>query len=206
MKTMKPTDKEQETEKLTHILTQLQNIYYKKKEHLEELELEIAELHTAINNLSSLISGKSFASADELYLDLKSNKNQISDNDYFKEDLPVEKFKGTSIKRKIFSSDKHYEEDLICVLNLIDLKRVEIKFVDPEKRGIIETSEDFIKIFLKGALIKIKESNPNLSVNYNFFKNTDKIEKIYLSNLTSIKDYDLITEKVRELLACEKTS
>jgi hypothetical protein len=204
MKTMKPSDKEQETEKLTHLLSQLQNIYFKKKEYLEELELEIAELHAAINNLSSLISGKSFASADELYLGVKPDENQISDNDYFKEGLPEEKFKGTSIKRKIFSNDKHNEEDLICVLNLIDLKMVEIKFIEPEKRAIMETSEDFITIFLKGALIKIKEGNPNLSVSYNFFKNTDKIEKIYLSNLTSIKDYDLITEKVRELLAHEK--
>ena len=185
---MNPSDKEQETEKLTQVLSQLQSIYYKKKEQLEELKLEISELNTAINNLSSLISSKSFTSAE----------------DYFKEGLPEEKFKGTSIKRKIFSTDKTNEEDLQCVLNLIDLRKVEVKFIDPEKRMIKETSEDFINIFLKGALMKIKELSPNLSVNYKFFKNTDKIEKIFLSNLTSIKDYDLITEKVRELLALEK--
>ena len=199
-----PSDKDRETEKLSRILSQIQNIYYKKKDQLAELEFEISELQTTINNLSSLISGKSFASADELYSDLTPDMSQIADEDYFKEGLPEDKFKGTSIKRKIFSSDKHNEEDLLCVLNLIDLKKVEVKFIDPEKRAIMETSEAFITIFLRGALIKIKESNPNLSVSYKFFKNTDKIEKIFLSNLTSIKDYDLITEKIRELLALEK--
>jgi hypothetical protein len=205
MKTMKPTEKEYETEKLTHILSQLQNVYYKKKEQLDELNLEVTELLTAINDLKSLISDKSFSSADELYSDLKQNEIQTPYTDYFKEGLPEEKFKGTSIKRKIFSSDKHNENDLLCVLNLIDRKMVEIKFIDPGKSAIIETSEDFINIFLKGALIKIKEEgNPNLSVSYKLFKNTEKIEKIYLSNLTSIKEYDLITEKIHELLTCKK--
>jgi hypothetical protein len=206
MKTMKPTEREYETKKLSHILSQLQNVYYKKKEHLDELNLEVTELLTAINDLKSLISDKSFSRADELYSDLKQSEIQTPYSDYFKEGLPEEKFKGTSIKRKIFSSDKHNENDLLCVLNLIDRKMVEIKFIDPGKSAIIETSEDFITIFLKGALIKIKEANPNLSVSYKLFKNTDKIEKIYLSNLTSIKEYDLITEKVHELLTCKKTN
>ncbi|GAG97188.1 unnamed protein product, partial [marine sediment metagenome] len=73
---------------------------------------------------------------------------------------------------------------------------------DPENRAIQETSERFINVFLKGALIRIKENNPNLSISYRF-KNTDKIEYITISNLSSIEDYDLITEKIRELLARE---
>ncbi|MHA2290353.1 MAG: hypothetical protein ACXABG_16320, partial [Promethearchaeota archaeon] len=93
-------------------------------------------------------------------------------------------------------------ENLLCVLNLYDFKKVEIKFIDPEKRGIQETSSNFINVFLKGALIKIKENNPNLSISYRF-KNVDKIEYIIISNLSSIEDYDLITEKIRELLALE---
>jgi len=82
----------------------------------------------------------------------------------------------------------------LCVLNLYDFKRVEIKFIDPENRAIQETSERFINVFLKGALIRIKENNPNLSINY---------QHITISNLSSIEDYDLITEKIRELLARE---
>ena len=118
---MNPSDKEQETEKLTQIHSQLQSIYYKKKEQLEELKFEISELTIAINNLSSLISSKTFTSAD----------------DYFKEGLPEEKFKGTSIKRKIFSTNKSNEEDLQCILNLIDLSKVEVKFIEPDRKSVV---------------------------------------------------------------------
>ncbi|MFX0033257.1 MAG: hypothetical protein ACFE8E_13755 [Candidatus Hodarchaeota archaeon] len=187
------TDNEKETEKLIKVLSLLQNIYNKKQEQLEDLQLEIKELHGIINNLNSIISNQSFTSADEIYAKLLSEE-------YFKEGISEEKFKGTNIKRKIFSPD---EKDLLCVLNFYDFKRLEIKFIDPEIRDIKETSEDFINLFLKGALIKIKERYPNLSVNYSFYKNTDKIEYIHISNLNSIEDYDLITEKIRVLLASE---
>lgn len=193
MKTMGFTDNEKETEKLIKVLSLLQNIYNKKQEQLEDLQLEIKELHGIINNLNSIISNQSFTSADEIYAKLLSEE-------YFKEGISEEKFKGTNIKRKIFSPD---EKDLLCVLNFYDFKRLEIKFIDPEIRDIKETSEDFINLFLKGALIKIKERYPNLSVNYSFYKNTDKIEYIHISNLNSIEDYDLITEKIRVLLASE---
>ena len=199
---MDSNNKENETEKLTHILSVVQNLYYKKKEQLEDLELEISDLQSVLNQINSLISKQSFSSADELYSKLQSLENKTAD-DYFKEEISEESFKGTNIKRKIFSNQNQEEENLLCVLNLYDFKRVEIKFIDPEKRAIQETSEGFINVFLKGALIKIKENNPNLSISYRF-KNTDKIEYITISNLSSIEDYDLITTKIRELLAREE--
>ena len=199
---MDSNNKENETEKLTHILSVVQNLYYKKKEQLEDLELEISDLQSVLNQINSLISKQSFSSADELYSKLQSLENKTVD-DYFKEEISEESFKGTNIKRKIFSNQNQEEENLLCVLNLYDFKRVEIKFIDPEKRAIQETSEGFINVFLKGALIKIKENNPNLSISYRF-KNTDKIEYITISNLSSIEDYDLITTKIRELLAREE--
>ncbi|MFX0077468.1 MAG: hypothetical protein ACFE96_18650 [Candidatus Hermodarchaeota archaeon] len=198
---MDSNNNENDTEKLTRILSIVQNLYYKKKEQLEELELEISEIQSVLTTINSLISNKSFSSADELYSKLHSQEKKSID-DYFNEEISEEKFKGTNIKRKIFSNQNQEEENLLCVLNLYDFKRVEIKFIDPEKRGIHETSENFINIFLKGALIKIKENNPNLSISYRF-KNVDKIEYINISNLSSIEDYDLITTKIRELLACE---
>jgi len=193
--------KENETEKLTRILSVVQNLYYKKKEQLEDLELEISDLQSVLNQINALISNKSFSSADELYSKLQSLEKKTVD-DYFKEEISEETFKGTNIKRKIFANQNQKEENLLCVLNLYDFKRVEIKFIDPENRAIQETSERFINVFLKGALIRIKENNPNLSISYRF-KNTDKIEYITISNLSSIEDYDLITEKIRELLARE---
>ena len=203
---MTPTensDKHTETEKLTQMLSMLQNLYYKKKEQLAELQTEISEIHSILNFLNSMIISKSFSTADEIYPNLVKS-NDIAVEDYFKEDISEEKFKGTNIKRKIFSNKKQKEEDLLCILNLYDFKKVEIKFMNPETRAIKETSENFINLFLRGALIKIKENNPNLSVSYSFYKNTDKIEYIHISNLHSIQDYDLITEKIRELLASEK--
>ena len=200
---MDSKDAENETEKLTKVLSIVQNLYYKKEEQLEDLKIEISELHTVLDYINSLISKQSFSSADEIYSKLL-NREEKSIDDYFKKDISQEDFDGTNIKRKIFSSQNENEENLLCVLNLYDFKRAEIKFIDPEKREIQETSENFINIFLKGALIKIKENNPNLSINYTFFKNSDKVEYIHISNLSSIEDYDLITDKIRELLACEK--
>ncbi len=198
---MDSNNKENETEKLTRILSVVQNLYYKKKEQLEDLELEISDLQSVLNQINALISNKSFSSADELYTKLQSLEKKPVD-DYFNEEISEETFKGTNIKRKIFANQNQKDESLLCVLNLYDFKRVEIKFIDPENRAIQETSERFINVFLKGALIRIKENNPNLSISYRF-KNTDKIEYITISNLSSIEDYDLITEKIRELLARE---
>lgn len=198
---MESNKKENDTEKLTRILSIVQNLYYKKIDQMEDLKLEISEIQSVLSNINSLISNQSFSSADELYSKLLSKGNKSVD-EYFNEKISEEAFKGTNIKRKIFSNQNQEEENLLCVLNLYDFKKVEIKFIDPEKRGIQETSEKFINIFLKEALIKIKENNPNLSISYQF-RNVDKIEYINISNLSSIEDYDLITAKIRELLAFE---
>ena len=198
---MESNNKENETEKLTRILSIIQNLYYKKKDQIEDLKLEISEIQAVLNDINSLVSNKSFSSADELYSKSLTQEKKSLD-EYFNEEISEETFKGTNIKRKIFSNQDQEEENLLCVLNLYDFKKVEIKFIDPEIRGIQETSGNFINIFLKGALIKIKENNPNLSISYRF-RNIDKIEYIIISNLSSIEDYDLITAKIRELLACE---
>lgn len=201
---MDPKDTEKEIEKLSSMLSKIQNIYYKKKEDLEELKLEIEELKDVLNLLNTLVSGKSFQSADEIYSKALAKKTDLqNDDEYFVEEISREKVEGTNIKRKIFSKNKDNDEELLCVLNFYDFNRVEIKFIDPEKRIVKETSEDFIQIFLKGALIKIKENNPQLSVDYDYFRNTGFIEKMSIKGLKSIKDYDIITSKMRELLAKE---
>ena len=186
---------EKDTKNLTELLSKLQTLYHQKKEQLEVLHQEIEELRSILASLNALISTKSFLSADQLY----SEKKKTSE-DYFKEDVSQEEFKGTNVKRKIFSEDKNEEEHLICVLNFYDYQKVNIKFIDPEIRAIDETNENFMNIFLRGALIKIKETNPDLNISYDFYKDTKLIEFININNLTSIKDYDLITEKIRELL------
>ncbi len=156
MKSMVTKDSENEIEKLSQMLSKLQEIYYKKKEQLTELELEINELREVINFLGSLISGKSFQRADELYSKEILEKTNISDEDqYFVEEIPKKKVEGTNIKRKIFSKRNGKDDELLCILNCYDLNRVKIKIIDPIKRAIKETSEDFIHIFLKEGLIKI---------------------------------------------------
>lgn len=206
MNPMDHREKETDIQKLSSMLSKIQDLYYKKKEQLEELQLEISELREIINYLNSFISNKSFYSADEIYTKTLKKRKDISEEDYFIEEIPKEKVKGTNIKRKIFSKEGEKETSLLCILNFHDFNEVEIKFIEPETRLIKESSEDFIRIFLKGALIKIKESNPNLNVSYNYFKNSDMIESINISNLNSIKQYDLITSKIRELLTIEISS
>lgn len=207
MKSMDPKDTENEIEKLSQMLSKIQNIYYKKKEQLEELHSEIGELREVLNFLNSLISGKSFHSADEIYSKTLLKKTDASiEEQYFVEEIPKERVEGTNIKRKIFAKSKGRDEELLCILNFYDFNRIEIKIIDPEKRSIKETSEDFIRIFIKGALIKIKDNNPKMSLNYEHFKNSDLIERISISQLKSIDEYDLITSKMRELLASEVSS
>ena len=44
--------KDKEIKKLSEILSIIQNLYYKKKEHLEELQLEISKLKEVLNYLN----------------------------------------------------------------------------------------------------------------------------------------------------------
>ncbi|MFX1324255.1 MAG: hypothetical protein ACFE8N_04815, partial [Promethearchaeota archaeon] len=200
-------DKESEIEKLSQMLSKIQNLYYKKKEQLEELQIEITELREVLNYLNSLISNKSFQSADKIYSQtLQKDEKMSVDEHYFVEEVPRERVQGTNIKRKIFSKDKEKDSKLLCVLNFLDFNEVKIKLIDPKDRAIRETSEDFIHIFLKGALLKIKDTNPDLDLSYTHIKNSDLIELITLSNLKSIQEYDLITSKMRELLAKQVSS
>lgn len=197
-------DSENEIETLSHILSKIQNIYYRKKEQLEEMKSQISELRDVLNFINSLISGKSFHSADEIYTkSLDEKVDKPGEEEYFVEEISKEKVEGTNIKRKIFSKKKEVDDELLCILNFYDFNRVELKFINPEKRSIKETSEDFIRIFLKGALIMIKENSPDLSLEYSYFKKTEFIEKMTITKVRSIKEYDIITSKMRELLAKE---
>ncbi|MFX1376701.1 MAG: hypothetical protein ACFFA0_12905 [Promethearchaeota archaeon] len=197
-------DNKTEIEKLSLLLSKIQNLYYKKKDQLEELQTEITELREVLNFLNSLISNKSFQGADEIYSkSLQEVESKTAEERYFVEEMPKDRVKGTNIKRKIFSKEKDNESKLLCILNFLDFNEVEIKLIDPMDRSIRETSEDFITVFLKGALLKIKDNNPGLSLNYEYFKNSKLIEQIKISNLKSIQEFDLITSKIRELLAKE---
>jgi len=204
MNSMSRKENDTEIEKLTLVASKIQNLYYKKLEQLDELREEISELKEVLNDLNSTISDKSFHSADEIYSKTLKTLNKKSYEEYFAEDIPKEHVKGTTIKRKIFSKENGDEEVLLCVLNFIDMESIEIKFVNPELKSITETSEGFIKIFLKGALVKLKENHPNLSVSYDHLKDSDVIKLIRISNVNSIAAYDLITDKMRELLTTKK--
>ena len=200
---MERRENDSEIEKLSKILSSIQNLYYKKNEQLEELEAEISELKNVLNNINSMVSNKSFHSADEIYNNALNISEVVPNKDYFNEEIENENVKGTNIKRKIFSENN---QDLLCVLNFIDFSFIEIKFLNPSERSIKETSEDFISIFIKGALVKIKEKNPDLTLKCNYLKDTDIIENIQISRVNSINEYDLITSKIRELLSQQVAS
>ena len=207
MKSMDLGDNGTEIEKLSQILSKIQNIYHKKNEQLEELQNEISELREVLNFLNSMISTKSFQSADMIYSKTLQERDKKQDEtQYFVNDIPSERVKDTNIKRKIFSKSDEKDPKLLCILNFLDLNKVQIKVIDPMERKIRETSEDFIRTFLKEALLKIKDNTPELALDYEYFKNTDVIEYINITNLKSIEEYDLITSKMRELLTKQMTS
>lgn len=195
---MDDNEKKISLEKLSEILSTIQNIYYKKNEQIEELQQEIADLKDVLNYLNSIISIQSFHSADELYQEakIKLENSALPIEEYFQEEITDDNAKGTKIKSKIFSED----DNLLCILNFIDSNMIEIKFIEPEVRNIQETSENFIGIFLREALLPIKDKNPELELNYRYYKDSNIIENIEILNIKSIKDFDLIVAKLRELL------
>jgi len=204
MKSLDLGEDKTEIEKLSQMLSKIQNLYYRKKDQLEEIQQEITELRDFLNFLNSFISNKSFQSADKLYSEsLQKIGVQQPEDQYFVEEVPKERAKGTNIKRKIFANENENDKDpkLLCILNFLDFNQVEIKIVNPIDSPVRESSEEFIRIFLRGALLRIKNSNPELLLEYEHFKDTDLIECIKVLNLKSIQDYDLITSKMRELLA-----
>ena len=117
--------------------------------------------------------------------------------EYFSENRPKKLLRGTILKRKLFCKSN---STLLSILYFYDFHTVEIKFVNPEATAIREKTENFIRVFLKGALVEIKENNPHLVLKYEFYKDSDIIETIKISNLNSLHEFDLITEKLRELL------
>ena len=70
-----------------------------------------------MNFLNTLISGKSFHSADEIYSKtLIKRPTEPDEEEYFVEEISKEKVEGTNIKRKIFSKSKGKEEELLCIM------------------------------------------------------------------------------------------
>jgi len=207
MKSMDFGDNETEIEKLSQILTKIQNLYNKKNEQLEELQNEISDLREVLNLLNSMISTKSFQSADIIYSkSMQEVDKKQDDTQYFVNDISSDRVKDTNIKRKIFSEADEKDSKLLGILNFLDLNKVHIKLIDPMDRKIRETSEAFIRTFLKEALLKIKDTSPDLALDYEYFKNSDVIECIIITNLKSIEEFDLITSKMRELLTRKNTS
>ena len=187
-------------EKLTEILSKIQNVYYRKQEQLEELRQQISEMKEIINSLNFLISKQSFHSADELYLQ-KVKELETKPEKYFDDELSKDIVEGTTLKRKIFASPE--ERELLCLLEFKDMSQLEIIFTNPELTTLRETSESFINILLKGALVKIKEENDEMGYELELIKDTDIIKTIKISNLRSINDLDLIEDKIRELIGSD---
>jgi len=102
-----------------------------------------------------------------------------------------------SNERKIYTPNN----ELFAIMTLTDIDTIQIKITNPFKYKIQETSDDYLQIFLKEALIKIKELNPHLSVNYTFVRNTPFIENITISHIHKSTHLDLISEKFGELIA-----
>ncbi|MBD3338750.1 MAG: hypothetical protein GF353_06565 [Candidatus Lokiarchaeota archaeon] len=195
---MKEMSKDSDLEKLTDILSSVRELYYKKKEQLEDLKLEIEKIKDVLNQLNSMVSNKSFHGADEIYQSKTIGFTKENIEEYVED---KNNNKGSKLKRKIFSKNR---ESLVCVLSFTDFKTIEIKFLNPNDLMIKETLDKFINIFLKGALIQIKENNPELDLHYSYYKNSDIIEAILIKNVNSMDDYDLITDKVEDLLASLK--
>ncbi|MFX0060421.1 MAG: leucine-rich repeat domain-containing protein, partial [Candidatus Heimdallarchaeota archaeon] len=76
-----------------------------------------------------------------------------------------------------------HNNELFATMTMTNPNTIQIKIINPYKFKIRETSEPYLQIFLKEALLKVKEENPNLNVQYTFVKNTPFIENITISHI-----------------------
>ncbi|MBD3353011.1 MAG: hypothetical protein GF364_16140 [Candidatus Lokiarchaeota archaeon] len=105
-------------------------------------------------------------------------------------------FIGSTIKRKFYSTDN----ELLCVLSYVDFSTVLIEFPNPE---LVEISKDlatFKTIFLESVILYLKKQNKEFEITYSLYNKTNFLESIALQNLTSIEDYNLVTEALLDLL------
>jgi len=94
-----------------------------------------------------------------------------------------------------------HNNELFATMTMTDPNTIQIKVINPYKFKIRETSESYLQIFLKEALLKIKEENSNLNVHYTFVKNTPFIENITISHIQRTAHLNLISKKIGELIA-----
>ncbi|MBN1801062.1 MAG: hypothetical protein JW891_06105 [Candidatus Lokiarchaeota archaeon] len=186
-------------EKLVRITSDIQDLYLKKLQQLDDLKNEVSDLKDVLNSLKSMVSIHSFKGADEIYSKSISRCEDGSDN-YFQETVHPDKIGGGKLKRKIFAPDSKKGEKLIAILTFVGMKEITVKFLYPEESSIRETSESFIRVFIKEALVKVKEKNPDLNVTYEYLKKSDLISLIKILNVSTIDDFDLITSKIQDLL------
>jgi hypothetical protein len=106
----------------------------------------------------------------------------------------------SKIERNLYSQ----EDELLCNLYYLNFHKVLIEFVHPEIAHILQDSIHFKSIFLNDTVLKLVEEIPELSIDYNLYKNTKILESIEILNIKSIKWFDFITFKVMELLKNEK--
>lgn len=196
----KKEDDGTDIEKLVQVTSNVQDLYYKKLQQLEDLKGEISSLKEVLNSLKSMVSIQSFKGADEIYSKSIDSHGDKSNENYFQQTLHPDKVKGTKIKRKIFSLDEDDNEKLSAILNFINMNNITIKFLNPEESSIKESSDEFVRIFIKGALVRVKETNPDLSVKYEYFKKSVFISTIQILNVSTIDDFDLISSKIQEML------
>ncbi|MFX1233527.1 MAG: leucine-rich repeat domain-containing protein [Promethearchaeota archaeon] len=103
---------------------------------------------------------------------------------------------NTNYKKRFYT---HNNELFAIMIQKTDT--IHIQILNPLRFKIQETSDDYLNIFLKEALLKIKEQNPQLNVDYNFVRNTLFIENITITHVNVSTHLDLITKKFGELIA-----
>lgn len=98
------------------------------------------------------------------------------------------------IDRKFYSEN----DELLCTLKYLEFSTGQINLnVNLE---ITKQLDAFQKIFLNQTLEPLKQKNDNIEVQYEFYEDTDTIEKIEVLNLTSIDDYNFLTSNILKLL------
>lgn len=98
------------------------------------------------------------------------------------------------IDRKFYSEN----DELLCTLKYLEFSAGQIIFNVNLK--ITKQLDSFKTIFLDQTLDRLKQKNEKIEANYEFYEDTDIIEKIEVSNLSSIEDYNFLTSNVLELL------
>ncbi len=179
---------EQEIKNLLKIKQELVDIEGQKIEQIKALEAEINSIHSMLDEISQLISTRSFTTAENMLPQSMDLEDAARKNPQYSDNLQY--------TQKIFSEDRNH---LLVVLKFQE-NHIEIRFSNPGLTKI--TQARYIESFVKPSLVSLKKVEKNLtsSLSKSFYGENKYIDRINLENVDNFESFEFIVEKMEDFI------